>query len=148
MSARRLLNRSFASRPRRGTAALGAAVAFMIVIFTGLLAFTTLLAQSSLQTERAVASTQALYAAEAGVDLLLQTGAAQLTGACGRGQYAAAARGGRVVGVGQVELASGVWIRRAVAVDRGAPAGTWRELPPASQTALLTLLAPAPEVSP
>jgi hypothetical protein len=129
--------------------AVSFAMAFLLVIFSSLLAFTTLLTATSLRVDDAVAATQALYSAEAGVEVLLQTGAADTRGQCGRGAFVAAAQGGRLVALGQVELPSGAHVRRAVAVDRGAPAGSWRLLPPAQQTDLIARLAAAgPEVAP
>ena len=135
--------------PRRGAMAVSLAMAFLMVIFSGLLAFTTVLTANALRVESAVAATQALYAAEAGVEILLQTGTGETRGQCGRAAYVAVAQGGRLVGLGQVELASGATVRRAVAVDRGAPLGTWRMLPPATETDLLARLGAAgQEVAP
>ena len=130
--------------PRRGLIALSLATAFMLIVFTTLMSFTLGLAAQSLRVENAWAATQALYAAEAGVDVALQTGRGQVVGQCGGGRYAAVIRGGQITAVGQVERISGAPMRRAVMVQQrargGIVPGSWRLVPPAQQTELLRLV--------
>ena len=91
------------------------------------------------QSERAVVGTQALYAAEAGIDVLLQTGqAGPLRGTLPRGAYAVQRRGDRIVAMGQAERALGTPLRRVVSVNRRG--GDWREAPPAQVPQLAALL--------
>ena len=132
-------------RSRRGVLALSVAIALLLIIFTTLLAFTKSLAAQHLRTEKAWAATQALYAAEAGLDVILQTrSAGPAVSQCGRARYAATIRGRQALALGQVELASGTLIRRAVTVQYrpggGIVLGSWRMVPPATQGRLVSLL--------
>ncbi len=136
--------------PRRGLVALSLAVAFMLIVFTTLLSFTLGLAAQSLRVESAWAATQALYGAEAGLDIALQTRSGQpITGRCGRARFAAMTVGTQIVALGQVERAAGAPIRRAVsarpASDGGIIRGSWRLVPPARQTELIALIGQAKE---
>lgn len=130
--------------PRRGVLALSLAMGLMMIVFALTLSFTLGLVVQSLRVENAEAATQALYAAEAGLDVALQTGSRRpLVGECGRSRYAATMRGGQVIALGQVELASGTQVRRAIMIRRargGIVRGSWRLVPPARQTELVEAL--------
>lgn len=134
-----------ASGRRRGAAALALAFTLMLVVFTMLFAYTLDLTANALQVRNAWAADQALYAAEAGIDVALQTGASRpITGHCGRGVYAASVLGDTVTGLGAVELPSGKLVRRAVQVTRGgdgsAARGSWRQIPAARAGGLVPLI--------
>ncbi len=74
---------------RRGVLAISLAVAMMLIIFGTLLGLTQSLAAGYLRTENAWAAAQALYAAEAGLDVALQTRSNRpVVGRCGRARYA------------------------------------------------------------
>ena len=130
---------------RRGILAISLAVAMMLIIFGMLLGLTQSLAAGYLRTENAWAAAQALYAAEAGLDVALQTGASRpVVGRWGRARYAAQRSGPQITALGQVELAAGTLIRRAVTgrvrAGGGMITGTWRMVPPAAQDHLISLL--------
>jgi hypothetical protein len=130
--------------------ALSLALSLMLIVFVALQAFTLLVAAGSLRVENAWASTQALYAAEAATDIALQGDASRpIAGQCGRARYAAIARDGRVIAMGQVQRAAGAPIRRALEAERadggGIVRGTWRPVPPARCTRLIALLQQAEE---
>ncbi len=130
---------------RRGILAISLAVAMMLIIFGTLLGLTQSLAAGYLRTENAWAAAQALYAAEAGLDFALQTGSSRpVVGRCGRARYAVQRSGTQITALGQVELASGTLIRRAVTgrvrAGGGIITGTWRLVPPAAQDHLISLL--------
>ncbi len=129
--------RGIARGGRRGAIALALAFTLTLVVFSMLMAFTLDLTADAMRGRNAWAADQALYAAEAGIDVALQTGAVRpVTGECGRGLYAAAVRGERVIALGVVELPSGSLMRRAVEVRRGgdgrAARGSWTQVTPAS----------------
>ncbi|MCE5240926.1 hypothetical protein LLH23_20885 [bacterium] len=126
-------------RSRRGAVALTFALSVLLVVFLMVMTYMMTLSLAGAQTERAVVGTQALYAAEAGVAVLLQTGqAGPVRGALPRGVYAAQRVGGRLVAMGQAERALGTPLRRVVTVNlRG---GDWREEPPARWPQLAALL--------
>lgn len=135
---------------RRGLVALSLAVSLMLIVFVALQAFTLLVAAGHLRVENAWASTQALYAAEAAMDRALQTDSSRpIVGQCGRARYAAMTQGQRIIAIGQVHRAAGAPIRRALQAERasggGIVRGTWRPVPPARQTRLITLLQQAEE---
>jgi len=135
--------------PRRGLIALSLAFSFMLIVFTVLVGFTLGLVAQSLRVENAWAATQALYAAEAGLDVALQVEASNVVGRCGRGRYAVVIKGRQVTALGEVERAAGAPIRSAVTVRRtvggGIVRGSWRLVPPARQTELIALLERAEE---
>lgn len=129
----------FRLRPRRGALALTFALSVLLVVFMTTTAAMMILSLAGAQTERAVVGTQALYAAEAGLAVALQTGqAVPLTGRLPRGSYAVQRLGGRFVALGQAERALGMPLRRVVTVNlRGSD---WREAPPAQYPQLAALL--------
>jgi len=129
----------FRLRSRRGALAITFALSVLLVVFMTTMAYMMALSLAGSQTERAVVGTQALYAAEAGIDVMLQTGrAGPLVGAAGRGSFAVQRLGGRIVAMGQAERALGTPLRRVVTVSlRG---GDWRETPPALVPQLAALL--------
>lgn len=126
-------------RSRRGVLALTFALSVLLLVFMTTMACLMTLSLSGSHTERAVAGTQALYAAEAGLDVALQTGqAGSLTGTIPRGAYAVQRLDGRLVAMGQAERALGTPLRRVVTVNlRG---GDWREAPLARYPQLAALL--------
>jgi len=126
-------------RSRRGALALTFALSVLLVVFMTTMASMMALSLSGSQSERAVVGTQALYAAEAGLTVALQSGSAgPLTGAVGRRRYAVQRLGDRIVAMGQAERALGTPLRRVVTVNlRG---GAWREAPPAQYPQLSALL--------
>lgn len=126
-------------RSRRGALALTFALSVLLVVFMTTMTCMMSLTLAASQTERAVVGTQALYAAEAGLEVALQTGQiGPLTGSIPRGAYAVQRLGGRVVAMGQAERALGTPLRRVVTVS---PAGTdWREAPPTQYPQLAVML--------
>ena len=69
---------------RRGAVALALAFTLMLVIFSMLMAFTLDLTADAMRGRNAWAADQALCAAEAGIDVALQPGAARpVTGSSG-----------------------------------------------------------------
>lgn len=121
---------------RRGVVALGTAFALLLVAFTTVVAFMLGIMAGGARAENALRETQALYAAEAGLDLARQSGAESLTGECGRGRYAVRRVGGELRALGQVERPSGHPVRVAIIV-RG---GDWRQVPPGTQPELAGML--------
>ena len=131
---------------RRGVVALGFAVAMLLLIFITVAAFLLAILAGGARAENAARETQALYAAEAGIDLALQAGAREgFTGRCGRARFAVKQGGNEIAALGQVERASGAPIRCAVVVrvmsGGGMVAGTWRQVAPATRPELAALLA-------
>ena len=130
---------------RRGAVALALAFTLMLVVFSMLMVFTLDLTADAMRVRNGWAADQAVCAAEAGIDVALQTGSARpVTGQCGRALYAAAARGDRVVALGVVELPSRSLMRRAVEVRRGgggqAVRGSWTMVAPASVPELAAMV--------
>jgi len=130
---------------RRGVLAISLAVAMMLIIFGTLLGLTQSLVAGYLRCESAWAAAQALYAAEAGLDVALQAESSRpIVGRCGRARYAVQRSGTQITALGQVELASGTLIRRAITgrmrAGGGLITGTWRLVPPAAQQHLISLL--------
>jgi len=126
-------------RSRRGALALSFALSVLLLVFMTTMASMLALSLAGAQSERAVVGTQALYAAEAGLVVALQTGqAGPLVGSVGRGRYAVQRLGGRLVAMGQAERALGTPLRRVVTVSAGG--GDWREAPPAQYPQLAALL--------
>lgn len=129
---------------RRGVLALALGLGMMAVVFTLLMGFTLGLVAAALRVDHAWAAAQALSAAEAGLDLALQ-GGGPVSGQCGAAWYAARTEGDRVTALGQVELASGTVLRRAVSARRGAGGGyargTWQAVLPAAVPDLAQVLA-------
>jgi len=124
---------------RRGALALTFALSVLLVVFLTTMATMMALSLAGVQAERAVVGTQALYAAEAGIDVMLQTGqAGPLRGTLPRGAYVVQRRGDRIVAMGQAERALGTPLRRVVSVNRRG--GDWREVPPARESQLAALL--------
>lgn len=122
-------------RPRRGVVAISLALTILLLMFALLVAFLARIAVSGLQVENAERAAQALYAAEAGMDIALQTGSGSITGQVGRARYAVKRRGGEITAVGQVDRAAGAPIRCAItarASGSGIARGSWRQVPPAS----------------
>jgi len=132
------------TRSQRGLIALSLAVSFMLIMFTALLSYTLGLAAQRLRVEKAWAATQALYAAEAGLDVALQTGEDRVVGNCGRARYAAITKGRQVTALGQVPRASGAPIRRAITVQTTSSGrvirGSWQLVSPAGQQQLIAVL--------
>ena len=129
----------FRLRSRRGALALSFALSVLLLVFMTTMASMLALSLAGAQSERAVVGTQALYAAEAGLTVALQTGpAGPLVGSVGRGRYAVQRLGGRLVAMGQAERALGTPLRRVVTVSAGG--GDWREAPPAQYPQLAALL--------
>lgn len=126
-------------RSRRGALALTFALSVLLVVFMTTMACMMTLSLAGAQSERAVIGTQALYAAEAGLEVALQTGqTGPLTGAVPRGAYAVQNLRGRLVAMGQAERALETPLRRVVTVNpRG---GDWQEAPPALYPQLAALL--------
>lgn len=133
-------------RRRRGIVAVTLAFALMLLLFAGLSAFLLALTASGVRIDSSHAEAQALYAAEAGIDIALQTRqAGTFTGMVGRGQYAVRVGDGTIVALGQITRAAGTSTRAAVAVDVAGGSivhGTWRQVPPGQQTDLVALLQP------
>jgi len=126
-------------RSRRGALALTFALAVLLVVFLTTMATMMALSLAGSRAERAVVGTQALYAAEAGVDVMLQTGqAGPLRGSLPRGAYAVQRTGGRIVAMGQAQRVLGPPVRRVVTVSVGG--GDWREAPPAQWPQLAAML--------
>ncbi|MBD3291335.1 MAG: hypothetical protein GF393_00305 [Armatimonadia bacterium] len=121
---------------RRGAVALGMAFALLLVAFITVTAFMLGIMAGGVKAENALRETQALYAAEAGLDLLRQSGAESLTGECGRARYAVRRVGGELRALGQVERPSGHPVRCAVVVS----GGDWRQVPPGQYPELAGLL--------
>ncbi|MBU0607997.1 MAG: hypothetical protein KKI08_08910 [Armatimonadetes bacterium] len=122
-------------RSRRGALALTFALSVLLVVFLTTMATMMALSLAGAQAERAVVGTQALYAAEAGLEVMLQTGqSGPLRGALPRGAYAVQRVGGRIVAMGQAQRALGAPVRRVVSVNlsgsdwRGAPPLRWPQL--------------------
>jgi hypothetical protein len=105
--------------PRRGLVALSLATGVMLVLLGLLGAYTLGLVAEQRQVEEAWASTQAYYAAQAGLAVLRASGRPQVSGACGAGRYVASARAGEVVSVGEVETSTGHVVRRGIPPGRG-----------------------------
>jgi len=122
---------------RRGVIALGTAFALLLVAFITVTAFMLGIMAGGVQAENAIRETQALYAAEAGLDLARQSGAATLTGECGGARYAVRREGGQLQALGQVERPSGHPVRCAVVVS----GGDWRQVPPGQYPELAEILA-------
>ena len=122
---------------RRGVVALGTAFALLLIAFITVTAFMLGIMAGGVQAENALRETQALYAAEAGLDLARQSGASSLTGECGRARYSVRRVGGELRALGQVERPSGHPVRCAVVV-RG---GDWRQVPPGEYPELAEMLA-------
>lgn len=113
-------------RSRRGALALSFALSVLLLVFMTTMASLLALSLAGAQSERAVVGTQALYAAEAGLAVALQSGqTGPLVGSVGRGRYAVQRLGGRLVAMGQAERALGTPLRRVVTVSAGG--GDWRE---------------------
>jgi hypothetical protein len=131
---------------RRGLIALFFATAIMGLLFMMTSAFVLTVAGSGVANDLALRGSQAVYAAEAGLDLALQRGpTTAFAGQVGRGEFAVKWQGARLVAVGQARRAQGAPIRRAieVATSGGRPVrGTWRQVPPATEPDLIALLAP------
>jgi hypothetical protein len=129
---------------RSGIVAITFAVAMLLLVFTGTLAFLLTIMASGLQVENSLDSERALCAAEAGMDSALQSGrTGTATGQVGGAWYAVSVEGGRVTAVGQVERAAGTPARAAVsaqAAGGGIARGSWRQIPPASRPDLIGLL--------
>ena len=129
----------FRLRSRRGALALSFALSVLLLVFMTTMASMLALSLAGAQSERAVVGTQALYAAEAGLTVALQTGpAGPLVGSVGRGRYAVQRLGGRLVAMGQAERALGTPLRRVVTVSAGG--GDWREAIVAQYPQLTALL--------
>jgi hypothetical protein len=129
-------------RSRRGIIALGFAVVFMILLLTTMSGFMLTLMTGGARSEDAIRRMQAMQAAQAGLDVALQSGGA-VTGECGRARYAAVRSGGRVAALGQVSVPSGAAVRRLVtarASGSGIARGSWREPPPATRPDLARML--------
>ena len=136
---------SRASR-KRGVVAITFALAILLVLFTALVVFLATITTRGLLVENARRYAQALYAAEAGIDLALQRGAqGSFTGEVGRARYAVRRRGSEIAAVGQMERPAGAPIRCAVVVraagGEGIVRGSWRQVPPASRPDVARLLA-------
>ncbi len=131
---------------QQGVIALTFALAMLLLLFAGTLAFLLTITAGGLRVENSHNYAQALYAAEAGIDIALQRGhPGSFTGQVGRGRYAVRVRGRQITAVGQVERPAGVPIRCAVVVrsaGRGIVRGSWRQVPPARETDLIALLRP------
>lgn len=126
-------------RSRRGALALTFALSVLLLVFMPTMASMLALSLAGAQSERAVVGTQALYAAEGGLAVALQTGqAGPLVGSVGRGRYAVQRLGDRLVAMGQAERALGTPLRRVVTVSAGG--GDWREGLPAQYPQLAALL--------
>lgn len=121
---------------RRGVVALGTAFALLLIAFIMVTGFMLGIMAGGAQAENALRETQALYAAEAAVDLARQSGAESLTGECGRARYAVRRAGGELRALGQVERPSGHPIRVAIVVS----GGDWRQVPPAQHPELAGML--------
>jgi hypothetical protein len=130
--------------PKRGMIALTFALTMVLVVFTGLSAYLLALAACGIRVENAHNAAQALYAAESGIDIGLQTGrTGTWTGAVGRGRYAVHVGSEAITAVGEVPRAAGAPLRSAVTVaTRGGRlvAGSWRQVPPARETELVAML--------
>jgi hypothetical protein len=126
-------------RSRRGALALTFALSVLLVVFMTTMACLMTLSLDGSHSERAVVGTQALYAAEAGLNVALQTGqAGPLVGSIPRGTYAVQRLGNRLVAMGQAERALGTPLRRVITVTPGG--SDWREAPPAQYPQLAALL--------
>jgi len=130
--------------------ALSLALSLMLIVYVALMGFTLLVAAGNLRVENTWAATQALYAAEAAIDVALQSDSSRsIVGQCGRARYAAITQGARISAMGQVQRAAGAPIRRALRAQRGPDGGivrgSWRPVPPARQTRLIALLHQAEE---
>lgn len=129
---------------RQGLVGIGFAVALMVLLAMSTGAFLLMLSAGGLQVERTEDTTQALLAAEAGIDLALQQSPHDiLTGSLGKARYAARISGGHIAAVGEVMRAVGVPVRCAVEVRRGPGGvvrGSWLQVPPADQPKLLQAL--------
>ncbi|MGC9318752.1 MAG: hypothetical protein ACP5KN_12045 [Armatimonadota bacterium] len=135
--------RGLRAGPRRGVIALGMAFAILLIAFITVSAFLMAILTGGVRSENALREAQALYAAEAGIDLAAQSGALSLTGECGRARYAVQRVGGRLRALGQVQRPSGAPIRCAVTVRIGSAGvvdGSWRQLPPARVPELAAML--------
>jgi len=122
---------------RRGVVALGTAFALLLIAFTIVTAFMLGIMAGGAQAENALRETQALYAAEAGIDLTRQSGAATLTGECGGARYAVRRVGAELRALGQVERPSGHPVRVAIVVS----GGSWRQVAPGKYPELAGMLA-------
>ncbi len=122
---------------RRGVVALGTAFALLLIAFVTVTAFMLGIMGGGVQAENSLRETQALYAAEAGIDLARQSGAQSLTGECGRARYAVRRVSGELRALGQVERPSGHPVRVAIIVSED----DWRQVPPAEHPELASMLA-------
>ena len=127
-----------AHNSRRGLIALTFALTIILVVFTGLCAYLLALAACGIRVENAHNEAQALYAAESGIDIALQTGrTGAWTGAVGRGRYAVQVGDGAITAVGEVPRAAGAPLRCAVTVATHGGrfvSGSWQQVPPARET--------------
>jgi hypothetical protein len=124
---------------------MGFSVAMLLLIFMTVAAFLMVILAGGVRSENVGREVQALYAAEAGIDLALQEGAGRgFTGTCGRARFAVKQTGNEMAALGQVERAAGAPVRCAVVVrtrGRGMVAGSWRQVAPATRPELAEMLA-------
>lgn len=124
---------------------MGFAVAMLLLILMTVAAFLMVILASGVRSENVGREAQALYAAEAGIDLAVQRGAGRgFTGSCGRARFAVKQTGKEIAALGQVERAAGAPMRCAVLVrttGSGMVAGSWRQVAPATRPQLAAMLA-------
>jgi hypothetical protein len=129
---------------KRGVLALTFGLTMILIVFATLTAYLLALAAGGIRVENSHNEAQALYSAESGVDIALQTGrSGTWTGAVGRGRYAVRVDAGTITAVGEVPRATGAPLRCAVTVatrDGRFVRGSWRQAPPGRETALIAAL--------
>jgi hypothetical protein len=128
-------------RGRRGFLAITFSVVILTLVF-GLISVSVLnLARGAAQLQRVEHETQALYAAEAGLDIALQSPAPSVRGSVGAARYLVQRRGDTLIALGSVTAANGVAVHAAVTVgitpEGSLRRGTWRQVPPGRYPDLL-----------
>jgi len=131
---------------RRGVLALTFAMVMLLLFFITVSAFLLSILTGTVRAENAARELQALYAAEAGIDLAIQMGGRQdLTGRCGGARYAVQRTANEIAAMGQVARPAGAPIRCVVVVHVRAggalETGSWRQVPPATRPHLAGMLA-------
>jgi hypothetical protein len=126
--------RALLRRPRGGFLAITFSVIILTLVFTLVTVSALNLTRGTAQMQRVEHETQALYAAEAGLDVALQSPEPTVRGSLGSGGYVVQRRGDTLIAMGSAMQASGVAVYAAVTVSvtpSGAlQRGTWRQVPP------------------
>ena len=125
---------------RRGYVAITFALSVLLLIALLLWVLTLTVTCSGLACERGEKSTQALYAAEAGLDVALQARTQGLNGGqIGTSRNVTRLSGDLVISVGETPRAFGAPARAAVMArvgPSGVAPGSWRQVPPLQYASL------------